>query len=67
MVFMKKMLFFITSILLLVACDKTYVCNCGYASGGLPYKKVYLKAKTDKGAERRCKKQELSGESCVLQ
>jgi len=55
------------SILWLTACDKTYICNCGYESGGLPYKKIYMKAKTDNSAERRCKKEAEAGEACSLE
>lgn len=64
---MKKILLFSLSLLFLASCDKTYVCNCGYATGGLPYKKVYLKAKTENGAKRKCNKIEESGETCALQ
>ena len=64
---MKKIIFLVLSIALLTACDKTFVCNCAAESGGLPYKKVYLTAKTEGGAERRCNKEEENGEVCTLQ
>ena len=64
---MKKILLLTVSVLALTACDKSYVCNCGYASGGPAYKKVYLTAKSDGGAERQCKKQEEADEVCVLE
>jgi len=55
------------SIAWLTGCDKSYVCNCGDDQGGLPFKKVYLQAKTDNSAERRCTKLASSGEVCKLQ
>jgi len=64
---MKNNLLFILSILCLSACDKSYICNCGNDQGGFPYKKVYLIAKSDNGAERKCTKIATSGETCTLQ
>lgn len=64
---MKKVVLFVLSVVVLMGCDKTYVCNCGNDQGGLPYKKVYLNAKTDGGAKRRCTKIATTGESCKLQ
>lgn len=64
---MKKILFFVSILSFLTSCDKTYICNCAYESGGLPYKKVYLNAKSENGAERKCTKLEEGEESCVLQ
>jgi hypothetical protein len=64
---MKKLLFLFGLSLIISACDKEYVCNCAAEPGGLPYKKVYLLAKTDNGAERKCTKLEEGTESCTLQ
>jgi hypothetical protein len=64
---MKKILFFVSILSFLTSCDKTYVCNCASEQGGLPYKKVYLKAKSENGAERKCKKIEEGDDVCVLQ
>lgn len=64
---MKKLVLFFISSFFLVACDKTYVCNCGLEGGGLPYKKIYIQAKTENSAERQCSKKEEAGETCVLQ
>jgi hypothetical protein len=63
---MKKILFVVLTLSLLSACDKTYVCDCAYEAGGLPYKKVYLKAKSENGAERKCSRIEEGAEVCVL-
>lgn len=64
---MKKILFLVIISATFLACDKTYVCNCGSASGGLPYKKYYMNAKTYNGAERKCDKKAEAGEACQLQ
>lgn len=64
---MKKILFFALTLSLLTACDKTYICNCSSEQGGLPYKKVYLNAKSENGAERKCTKIAEGTEVCVLQ
>lgn len=64
---MKKILISLSSILVFCACDKEYVCNCAHEEGGLPYKKVYLVAKSEKGAERKCTKEEAGVDFCVLQ
>ncbi|MBL7899503.1 MAG: hypothetical protein JNJ99_13275 [Crocinitomicaceae bacterium] len=64
---MKKILFLFSSAMILSSCNKEYVCNCASEPGGLPYKKVYLVAKSENGAERKCTKQEEGTESCVLQ
>ncbi len=64
---MKKIIFLFASIIILSSCDKEYVCNCASEPGGLPYKKVYLLAKSENGAERKCSKLEEGTESCVLQ
>ncbi|MBK6524469.1 MAG: hypothetical protein IPO32_07725 [Crocinitomicaceae bacterium] len=64
---MKKILFLALTLSVITSCDKTYVCNCASEQGGLPYKKVYLNAKSENGAERKCTKLEEGEESCVLQ
>jgi len=64
---MKKLFFLLFISLTISACDKEYVCNCAAEPGGLPYKKVYLLAKSDNGAERKCTKLEEGTESCVIQ
>lgn len=64
---MKKILFLALTLFLITSCDKTYVCNCASEQGGLPYKKVYMNAKSENGAERKCTKLEEGEESCVLQ
>lgn len=64
---MKNVVFLLFTVILCSSCDKTYICNCGNDSGGLPYKKYYMNAKTDKGAERKCTKKAESGEACQLQ
>jgi hypothetical protein len=64
---MKKILFLLLSLSCLASCDKTYICNCASVQGGLPYKKVYMNAKSENGAERKCTKLEEGSEDCVLQ
>ncbi len=64
---MKKILLLTVTLIALTSCDKTYICNCAYEQGGLPYKKVYLNAKSENGAERKCTKIAEGTEVCVLQ
>jgi hypothetical protein len=63
---MKRILLLFVTLAGLTACDKQYICNC-VIDGNLPHKKIYLKAKTDGGAERQCRKNEEGEETCTLQ
>ena len=63
---MKNLLLLLIILGALTACEKDYICDCAYEPNP-PHKKIYIKAKTDGGAERQCNKNEEAGETCVLQ